>query len=149
MALSRQVRRMLNKWDSNSGWPKRLEWVEIEGIRGWHGQRVDFPAPIVAVVGENGSGKSTLLQAAASAYSQPEGRKRPTHLSISRTRRLRESPALRCDTLFEKAITRSCVHSPRELIVGGATSPDRHGQWNTLICAEFSQLAHALVTENS
>ena len=75
MSLSREMRRMLNKWDSNSGWPKRLEWVEIEGIRGWEGQRVDFPAPIVAVVGENGSGKSTLLQAAASAYSQPEGRK--------------------------------------------------------------------------
>ena len=76
MALSREMRRMLNKWDSNSGWPKRLEWVEIEGIRGWEGQRVDFPAPIVAIVGENGSGKSTLLQAAASAYSQPEGRKK-------------------------------------------------------------------------
>lgn len=76
MTLSREVRRMLNKWDSNSGWPKRLEWVEIEGLRGWDGQRVDFPAPIVAIVGENGSGKSTLLQSAASAYSQPEGRKR-------------------------------------------------------------------------
>ena len=76
MALSREMRRMLRKWDSNNGWPKRLEWVEIEGIRGWAGQRVDFPAPIVAIVGENGSGKSTLLQAAASAYSQPEGRKR-------------------------------------------------------------------------
>ena len=43
--------------------------------KGWEGQRVDFPAPIVAIVGENGSGKSTLLQAAASAYSQPTGRK--------------------------------------------------------------------------
>ena len=75
MSLSREMRLMLNKWDSNNGWPKRVEWVEIEGIRGWEGQRVDFPAPIVAVVGENGSGKSTLLQAAASAYSQPQGRK--------------------------------------------------------------------------
>ena len=76
MVLSREMRLMLNKWNSNSGWPKRLEWVEIEGIRGWEGQRVDFSAPIVAIVGENGSGKSTLLQAAASAYSQPEGRRK-------------------------------------------------------------------------
>lgn len=75
MPLSREMRRMLNKWDSNNGWPKRLEYVEIEGIRGWDGQRVDFPAPIVAIVGENGSGKSTLLQAAAIAYSQSHGRK--------------------------------------------------------------------------
>ena len=75
MALSREMRQMMSKWESNNGWPKRLEWVEIEGIRGWEGQRVDFPAPIVAVVGENGSGKSTLLQAAVSAYSQPHGRK--------------------------------------------------------------------------
>lgn len=75
MALSKEMRRMLNKWDSNNGWPKRLEWLELEGIRGWHGQRVDFLAPITAIVGENGSGKSTILQAAASAYRQPAGRK--------------------------------------------------------------------------
>ena len=75
MPLSLELRRMLKKWDSNNGWPKRLEYVEITGIRGWTGQRVDFPAPIVAIVGENGSGKSTLLQAAAIAYSQSDGRK--------------------------------------------------------------------------
>lgn len=62
------MRRLLAKWQSNAGWPKRLEWVEIDGIRGWSGQRIDFQFPIVALVGENGSGKSTVIQAAAAAY---------------------------------------------------------------------------------
>ena len=68
MAFSKEVRLLKNKWDSNQGWPKRLEWVEIRGIRGWVGQRVDLRFPIVALVGENGVGKSTVLQAAASVY---------------------------------------------------------------------------------
>lgn len=68
MALSSEARKLQNKWRTGSGWPKRLEWVEITGIRGWSGQRVDFGFPIVALVGENGSGKSTVLQAAAAAY---------------------------------------------------------------------------------
>lgn len=68
MALSDAVRLLDRKWVSGNGWPKRLEWMEIKGIRGWIGQRVTFNFPIVAIVGENGSGKSTLLQAAASVY---------------------------------------------------------------------------------
>lgn len=68
MALSKEVRLLKNKWDSGQGWPKRLEWVEIRGLRGWIGQRIDFRFPIVALVGENGVGKSTILQAAASVY---------------------------------------------------------------------------------
>ncbi len=68
MANSSEVRRLQNKWRAGAHWPKRLEWVEIKGIRGWTGQRVDFQFPVVAIVGENGSGKSTVLQAAASAY---------------------------------------------------------------------------------
>lgn len=69
--LSRQVRLLQNKWVANTSWPKRLEWIEIAGIRGWTGQRIEFRFPIVALCGENGSGKSTILQAAASAYSPP------------------------------------------------------------------------------
>jgi predicted ATPase len=68
---SREMRRLQAKWQQNTGWPKRLEWIEIDGIRGWAGQRIPFGFPIVAVVGENGSGKSTILQCAASAYQPP------------------------------------------------------------------------------
>jgi predicted ATPase len=69
--VEREVRRLKAKWDSGSGWPKRLVWLEIDGIRGWQGQRFSLSFPIMAVVGENGTGKSTLLQAAASVY-RPE-----------------------------------------------------------------------------
>jgi predicted ATPase len=68
MALSSEMRKLQNKWRTGTAWPKRLESLEIAGIRGWTGQRVDFQFPIVALVGENGSGKSTVLQAAASVY---------------------------------------------------------------------------------
>ncbi|OAI62518.1 ATPase AAA [Ralstonia solanacearum] len=68
MALSQEMRKLQNKWATNTGWPKRLEWLEIDGIHGWTGQRIDFTFPIVALVGENGAGKSTVLQAAASVY---------------------------------------------------------------------------------
>jgi predicted ATPase len=64
------MRLLFTKWSSGTGWPKRLEWVEIEGLRGWSGQRVEFRTPIVAICGENGSGKSTVLQSAALAYYQ-------------------------------------------------------------------------------
>jgi AAA domain len=73
--LSKEVRLLQNKWATGNSWPKRLEWLEISGIRGWTGQRVDFAFPIVALVGENGSGKSTVLQSAASAYRGPKGGK--------------------------------------------------------------------------
>ncbi len=68
MAVDGEVRKLQNKWRTGSSWPKRLEWLEISGIRGWTGQRVDFDFPVVALVGENGSGKSTVLQAIAAAY---------------------------------------------------------------------------------
>jgi predicted ATPase len=66
------MRRLQAKWQQNTGWPKRLEWIEIDGLRGWAGQRIPFGFPIMAVVGENGSGKSTILQCAASTY-KPTG----------------------------------------------------------------------------
>lgn len=68
MAINDEVRRLDKKWRSGTGWPKRLEWLELQGIRGWEGQRLSLPFPIVAIAGENGSGKSTLLQAAACVY---------------------------------------------------------------------------------
>ncbi|WP_210246510.1 AAA family ATPase [Methylobacterium sp. WL12] len=68
MAISDEMRRLQAKWASGGGWPKRLESLEINNVRGWRNQRVDFRFPIAAIVGENGSGKSTIIQAAASVY---------------------------------------------------------------------------------
>lgn len=68
MALSDSMRRLAKKWSAGGHWPKRLDWVSIDGMRGWAGQRVELAFPIVALVGENGAGKSTVLQAAASGY---------------------------------------------------------------------------------
>jgi len=73
--LGKEVRRLQAKWQSGTAWPKRLEWIEIESIRGWTGQRISFDFPIMALVGENGVGKSTVLQAAASVYA-PAGNER-------------------------------------------------------------------------
>lgn len=68
MPISADMRRLQNKWQTGNGWPRRLEALEITGVRGWDRQRIDFNFPIVAVVGENGSGKSTIIQCAASIY---------------------------------------------------------------------------------
>lgn len=72
MAISREMRKLENKWDTERSWPKRLEWLEIRNIRGWGGQRIDFNFPFIAIVGENGVGKSTILQAIASIYKSPK-----------------------------------------------------------------------------
>ncbi|HTS78825.1 MAG TPA: ATP-binding protein [Bryobacteraceae bacterium] len=42
--------------------------MEIDGVRGWVKQRLEFPFPITALTGENGMGKSTVLQAIAASY---------------------------------------------------------------------------------
>lgn len=68
MTIKAEIRRLQKAWESNMGWPKRLEWLEIHGLRGWAGQRIEFKFPIVAIVGENGAGKSTIIQSAASVF---------------------------------------------------------------------------------
>ena len=68
MTVGRKMRKVVKKWANGTSWPKRLEYLEVGGLRGWSGQRINFPFPMVAIVGENGSGKSTLPQAAASVY---------------------------------------------------------------------------------
>lgn len=70
MAVSDEIRRLDKKWKGGTGWPKKLEWLEIDGLRGWTKQRIEFAFPIVAIVGENGSGKSTIIQAATCVYRQ-------------------------------------------------------------------------------
>jgi predicted ATPase len=72
MPNSSEVRRLNAKWQTDTGWPQRLEWIEIENVRGWTGQRFELRFPVMAVVGENGVGKSTVLQAAASVYRAPD-----------------------------------------------------------------------------
>jgi predicted ATPase len=49
-------------------WPQFLDRIDIDGLRGWQGQSVQFKFPVSAIVGENGAGKSTVLKVAASAY---------------------------------------------------------------------------------
>ncbi len=73
MPHSDEMRRLDTKWQTGNAWPKRLDWLEVQNLRGWDGQRIQFKFPIVAVVGENGSGKSTILQAAACAYQNVSG----------------------------------------------------------------------------
>jgi DNA repair exonuclease SbcCD ATPase subunit len=72
MALSNEMKRLRAKWQTNTGWPKKLDYIEICGLRGWGGQRFSLDFPIMAIVGENGSGKSTILQCAASVYATSE-----------------------------------------------------------------------------
>ncbi len=76
MSSSREMRRLKAKWDQSTGWPKRLDYLEIDGIRGWDGQRIEFNFPIVAIVGENGTGKSTILQCAAATYQPPDAKEK-------------------------------------------------------------------------
>lgn len=66
---SNEIRRLTSKWNSATSWPKRLEWIEIKGLRGWTGERFELRYPIMAVVGENGVGKSTILHSATAVYS--------------------------------------------------------------------------------
>ncbi len=68
MPISKEMRKLAGKWERGNGWPKRLEWLEIHGLRGWTGQRLDLTFPLIALVGENGAGKSTILQAIAAVY---------------------------------------------------------------------------------
>jgi predicted ATPase len=67
------MRALASRWAAGTGWPLRLDWVEMKGLRGWDSQRFELRFPIMAVVGENGAGKSTILQAAASIYAVPPG----------------------------------------------------------------------------
>lgn len=68
MPTSNEIRRLTTKWNNKSGWPKRLEWIKISGLRGWKGHTFKLDYPIMAIVGENGAGKSTVLQCAAAVY---------------------------------------------------------------------------------
>jgi predicted ATPase len=129
MPISDAMRRLAKKWTTNSGWPRRLEWIEIAGLRGWTGQRIEFPFPIMAVVGENGSGKSTVLQAAASAFNAENRATKPWYAS-----------EFFPDTAWEKVRKASIkfgyqqgqdhrefsIRKPTTRWLGNAERPDRH-----------------------
>jgi energy-coupling factor transporter ATP-binding protein EcfA2 len=72
LPISNEMKRLRAKWLTNTGWPRRLDWISIDGIRGWKNQRFNLGFPIMAVVGENGAGKSTILQSAAAVYKTEE-----------------------------------------------------------------------------
>jgi len=70
------MRLLQNKWITGNSWPQFLEELQIEGIRGWSGFKIEFKFPIIAICGENGSGKSTIIQSAVSVYSVPPAGKK-------------------------------------------------------------------------
>lgn len=49
MPLSKEVRRLERAWQNETAWPKRLDWIEIDNIRGWQGQRIKFPGDLKPV----------------------------------------------------------------------------------------------------
>ena len=77
MPLSKEVRLLQNKWATGNSWPKRLEWLEISGIRGWNGQRVDFGfdlsriQPVSARVGYSRLAKRKIKEKSSVLF-QPE-----------------------------------------------------------------------------
>ena len=58
MPQSDEIRRLAKRWAGGTGWPRRLQWLELKGVRGWQGQRLNLPFPIVAITGENGAAKA-------------------------------------------------------------------------------------------
>lgn len=68
--------KLTSAWDTtrhaDKGWPLFLSSIQIDGLRGWAGESVDFRYPIVAIAGVNGAGKSTVLKAVAAAYKAPK-----------------------------------------------------------------------------
>ena len=64
-------------------WPQFIEYIEIENIRSWKGQGVNFMYPITAIVGENGTGKSTILKSLACCYEHPSEIKK-TYIDIAK-----------------------------------------------------------------
>lgn len=74
---SREIAK-LKKAFERGDFPQHLDWIEIQGIRGWTGERIEFKFPIVCISGENGVGKSTILQSIAASF-QPKSDKRTNY----------------------------------------------------------------------
>jgi|SRR5262245_18032647 len=128
MALSNEVRRLERSWTNETAWQKRLEWIEINGLRGWAGQRIEFEFPIVAISGENGSGKSSIIQSAASVY-------RASATATGKYYASEFFPSTAWDTITDASIkfsvregdkrTESSIRKPTERWKGNAERPVR------------------------
>jgi hypothetical protein len=47
----REINQIKQQFEANQ-WPKFLEMVEIDGLRGFTGETINFRFPVVAIVGE-------------------------------------------------------------------------------------------------
>ncbi len=129
MALGSEIRRLDRAWQNETAWPKRLEWIEIEGLRGWKGQRVEFPFPIVAIAGENGSGKSTIIQSAASVYRDTKGSKYASEFFPKTAWDAVEDASIRFGITEGKEHKIGSVRKPSERWKGNAERPIRAVQY--------------------
>lgn len=68
--MTTEISRIRDQFQSGL-WPQFVENIELENLRSWRRQGVNFKFPVTAIVGENGTGKSTLLKALACAYENP------------------------------------------------------------------------------
>jgi predicted ATPase len=128
MTLSNEVRRLERSWANETAWPKRLEWIEVKGLRGWTGQRIEFKFPIVAISGENGSGKSSIIQAAASVY-------RESATAVGKYYASEFFPSTTWDTIVDASIkfsakegerrVESSIRKPSERWKGNVERPQR------------------------
>lgn len=73
--MANDINRIRHQFQSGL-WPQFVEYIELENLRGWKKQGVNFRFPVTAIVGENGTGKSTLLKSLACAYEHPVGIKK-------------------------------------------------------------------------
>lgn len=129
MPLSQEVRRLDRAWQNETAWPKRLEWIEIEGLRGWTGQRVEFPFPIVAIAGENGSGKSTIIQSAASVYREGKTGKYASEFFPKTAWDEVDNAAIRFGFMEGKTHDTGSVRKPSERWKGNSDRPIRPVQY--------------------
>jgi predicted ATPase len=155
MPNSSEMRRLTSKWKSGTGWPKRLDWIEIRGLRGWTGQRFKLDYPIVAVVGENGVGKSTVLQCAAAVYRPSPGCFASDFFPDTTWEQVRDAKityAVRQGTSTQEG----SVRKPGERWRGNRERPERHVKYVDLSRIQpvparvgYARLAKAQHTETS
>jgi len=125
MPNSNEIRRLGAKWETGTGWPKRLEWIEIEGLRGWTRQRFDLRFPIMAVVGENGVGKSTVIQSAAAIYKAPRKTRFASDFFPDTTWEEIKNASIRYSVLEGGKRTEGSIRKPGERWRGNPKRPDR------------------------
>ena len=143
MPLSSEMRRLQASWTSGQNWPKRLEWLEIQGIRGWTNQRIDFTFPIVALVGETALAKVQSFNVRL-LFTKVQARQNYTRLTSFPILHLRLSLRLPCAFHIEKGTARKRRLFGSQLIVGEATLIDLSDRSAILTLAAFNPLERAL-----